>query len=62
LSALLKDSAIHSSGIAVPDRVIVLDVFGKLKIVDVDAKVVEVAKSKQKELPVILILPSIEKC
>jgi len=37
-------------------------VFGKLKPDEVDAKIVEIAKIKQKDLSVIIILPSIAKC
>jgi hypothetical protein len=60
--AFLKDSVVLTAGAAVLERVLALDVHGKLKPEDVDAKVVEVTKVKQSELPVIVILPSIEKC
>jgi hypothetical protein len=62
LSAFLKDSIIFRVGAAVPERVLALDVYGKLDAVGIDTKVIEVAKAKQVELPVIVILPSIEKC
>jgi ketopantoate reductase len=42
--------------------VLALELHGKLKAEEIDGKVVEVAKAKQVELPVIVILSSIEKC
>lgn len=51
-----------TAGDAIPERVPALDVHGKLNPEEIDAKVVEVAKAKQLELPVIVILPSLEKC
>jgi superfamily II DNA or RNA helicase len=62
LSAFLKDSLVLKAGVVVPERVLALDVYGKLKIEEVDAKVIAIAKTKQAELPVIVILPSIAKC
>jgi hypothetical protein len=60
--AFLKDSVVLTAGAVVPERVLALDVFGNLNAADIDAKVIEVAKAKQVDLPVIVILPSIEKC
>lgn len=62
LSAFLKDSLVIKTGAAAPDRILALDVYGKLKAKEIDDKVIEVAKAKQLELPVIVILPSIEEC
>ena len=36
-----------SAGAAVPERELRLDVFGKLKAAEIDAKVIEVATAKQ---------------
>jgi hypothetical protein len=51
-----------TAGAASPERELALNVYGKLKPEEIDPKVIEVAKAKQAELPVIIILPSIEKC
>lgn len=60
--AFLKDSTVLTAGAVVPERVLAIDVYGKLSAADIDAKVIEVAKAKQTELPVIVIFPSLEKC
>jgi hypothetical protein len=62
LSAFLKDSVVLTAGAVVPERVLALDVYGKLKAEEIDTKVIELARTKQAELPVIVILSSIEKC
>ena len=62
LSTFLKDSMVLTAGAAIPERALALNVYGELKPKDIDAKVIEVAKDKQVELPVIVILSSIEKC
>ena len=62
LSAFLKDSVVLKAGAAVPERVLALDVYGKLKAEEINTKVIEVARTKQAELPVIVILSSIERC
>ncbi len=62
LSAFLKDSVVLKTGVAFPDRKLALDVHGKINPEEIDVKVVEVAKAKQLGLPVIVILPSLEKC
>jgi len=62
MKAFIKDCIIFRAGAAIPERVLDLDVFGKLTPKEIDVKVVEVAKAKQLELPVIVILPSLEKC
>ncbi len=62
LSTFLKDTVVFKAGAAVSDRELALDVFGKLKLEEIDSKVIEVAKAKQLDLPVIVILPSLEKC
>ncbi len=62
LSAFLKDSMVLNAGAAVPERVLDLDVHGNLDAVAVITTVVEVAKAKQIDLPVIVILSSIAEC
>jgi hypothetical protein len=49
-------------GATIPERALALDMYGELKPEEIDAKVIEVAKAKQAELPVIVILSSIENC
>jgi hypothetical protein len=60
--AFIKDSAILKAGDIISERMLALDIYGKLKPSEIDAKVIEVAKAKQQEQPVIVIFPSIEKC
>lgn len=62
LSNFLNDSVVLKVGTVVPNRVLALDVYGKLSAADVEVKVAEVAKLKQADLPVIIILPSIAHC
>jgi hypothetical protein len=62
LKTFLTNSTVLKTGVAVPERVLALDIYGKLKAEAIDDKVVEVVKAKQAELPVIVILPSITKC
>jgi hypothetical protein len=42
--------------------VLTLDIYGKLNAAEIYDKVIEVATLKQTNIPVIVILPSIEKC
>ena len=51
-----------TAGAAIPERLLALNMYGEIKPEEIDAKVIEVAKAKQAELPVIVILSSIEKC
>ena len=44
--AFLKDSVVFTAGAAVLDRVPSLDIIGKLRLIDVDAQVIEVTKAK----------------
>lgn len=62
LLSLLKDVKIISTGTVVPERVLQLDIIGKVPAANIKAKVVEIAKDKQITSPVIVILPSIEVC
>jgi hypothetical protein len=62
MKGFLKDSVVLKAGDIVPERVLAIDVYGKLSAADIDAKVIEVAKAQQTELPVIVIFPSLEKC
>jgi hypothetical protein len=46
MKIFLKDSIIVKTGVVVLERVLALDIYGKLSAVDIDAKVIEVAKAK----------------
>lgn len=59
---LIKGSCAIKSSNIISERELRLDVFGKLKQDEIDTKVVEIAIAKQQELPVVIFLPSIEKC
>jgi late competence protein required for DNA uptake (superfamily II DNA/RNA helicase) len=50
------------AGADVPERVLALEVYGKIQETEIDAKVIEVAKTQQANIPVIIILNSIQKC
>jgi hypothetical protein len=46
-----------NAGFAAPERELKLDVYGKLKDKDaVKAKVIEVARAKQADIPIIVVL------
>jgi hypothetical protein len=62
IKALLKDTTVIKVRAVEPERKLQLDVFGNLKTGEVDLQVIKVAKGKQQEMPVIIILPSISKC
>ena len=46
MKAFLKDAVIFTAGAIVLERVLALDMYGKLTTADVDAKVIEVALAK----------------
>lgn len=53
---------ILKGGATIPERVLALDIYGKLDAPVVLTTIVEVTKIKQANLPVIIILPSIAEC
>lgn len=62
MKTFLKDVAVVKMEEEEMKRNLALDVHGRLKADDIKAKVLEVALLKQQELPVIIILPSIDIC
>jgi len=62
LSAFLRDSIVFTTGAVISERVLALDVHGNLEESAIMPTIVEVAKTKQIDHPVIVILPSIAEC
>ena len=62
MKAFINDNVVIKTAAVEPGRILQLEVFGKLKPAEIDSKVIEVTKAKQQEIPVIVILPSINKC
>lgn len=62
LHRFLKNSNVVQVGATILERVLNIDVFGKLNANKVRAKVIETTKTKQQERPVIIVLPTLEEC
>jgi hypothetical protein len=62
MKSFLKDSCIITAGDSAIERKLELEIYGKLKINEINDKIIEIAKVKQQDLPVIIILSTIAKC